>query len=76
MVVLGMTVVYSLGFMAAITYFYEMFLFDPTSFTAFRSSLMFSLGFGGLFSFGLAYIVLAFTVGNALVHGTLIMSCR
>jgi hypothetical protein len=48
MMILGMTVVYSLGFMAAITYFYEMFLFKPTSFTAFRSSLMFSLGFGAL----------------------------
>jgi hypothetical protein len=76
MVVLGLTVVYSLGFMAAITYFYEMFLFDPTSFTAFRSSLMFSLGFGALFSFALAYIVLAFSVGKALVNGTLAMPCH
>ncbi len=74
MVVLGLTVVYSLGFMAAVTYFYEMFLFDPTNFTAFRSSFMFSLGFGALFSFALAYIVLAFSVGYALVKGTLMMS--
>lgn len=74
MVVLGLTVLYSLGFMAAITYFYEMFLFEPHSFTAFRSSFMFSLGFGALSTFALAYLVLAFSVAYALVKGTLI-SC-
>lgn len=34
MVLLGFTVVYGLLFMALLTYFYEMFLFDPASFTA------------------------------------------
>jgi hypothetical protein len=76
MMILGMTVVYSLGFMAAITYFYEMFLFDPASFTALKSCLMFSLGFGTLFCFAVAYLVLAFDVGIALVNGTLAVSCH
>jgi hypothetical protein len=76
MMILGLTVFYSLSFMALTTYFYEMFLFEPTSFTAFRSSLMFSLGFGALLCFALAYLVLAFNVGKALVNGTLAMPCH
>jgi len=76
MMILGLTVFYSLSFMALTTYFYEMFLFNPASFTAFKSSLMFSLGFGALFCFALAYLVLAFNVGKALVNGTLPVSCH
>lgn len=39
MVLLGFTVVYALLFVALLTYFYEMFLFNPASFSALRSSL-------------------------------------
>jgi hypothetical protein len=76
MVLLGFTVVYALGFMAALTYFYEMFLFDPRNFTAFRSSLIFSLGFGAFFCFALAYITLAIIVGNAIANGTLLITAH
>ena len=33
MMILGLTVFYSLSFMALMTYFYEMFLFDPANFS-------------------------------------------
>jgi len=59
MILLGLSVVYTLLFMALMTYFYEMFLFRQQSFTAFRSSLMFALGFSGFASFALAYLVLS-----------------
>jgi hypothetical protein len=75
-VLLGLTVVYALGFMAGLTYFYEMFLFDPRSFTAFRSSLVFTLGFGAFTCFALAYIVLAVIVGSAIANGTVLISLR
>jgi hypothetical protein len=71
MVLLGMTVVYALGFMAGLTYFYEMFLFDPRSFTAFRSSIVFTLGFGAFTCFAFAYIALAIIVGVAIGNGAL-----
>jgi len=74
MVLSGFTVVYALGFMATLTYFYEMFLFDPRTFTAFRSSLIFTLGFGAFTCFALAYITLAIIVGNAIASGTLLIS--
>lgn len=76
MVLLGFTVVYALGFMAELTYFYEMFLFDPQTFTAFRSSLIFTLGFGAFACFALAYITLAIIVGNAIANGTLLISAH
>jgi hypothetical protein len=76
MVLLGFTVVYALGFMAALTYFYEMFLFDPRTFTAFRSSLIFTLGFGAFSCFALAYITLAIIVGSAIANGTLLISAH
>jgi hypothetical protein len=72
-VLLGFTVVYALGFMAALTYFYEMFLFNPWNFTPFRSSLIFTLGFGAFTCFALAYITLAVIVGNAIARGTLLI---
>lgn len=74
MVLLGFTVVYALGFMAGLTYFYEMFLFDPRSFTAHRSSLVFSLGFGAFTCFATAYMVIAIIVGIAIANGTLLSS--
>jgi hypothetical protein len=76
MVLLGFTVVYALGFMAALTYFYEMFLFDPRTFTAFRSSLIFTLGFGAFTCFALAYITLSIIVGKAIANGTVLISAH
>lgn len=74
MVLLGFTVVYALAFMALLTYFYEMFLFDPESFTAFRSSLIFTLGFSAFSCFALAYIWLSIVTGTAMGNGSLTMS--
>jgi hypothetical protein len=70
---LGFTVVYALLFMALLTYFYEMFLFDPASFTAFRSSLVFTLGFSAYLCFAVAYLVLAIITGNAVGNGSLVI---
>ncbi len=72
MVLLGFTVVYGLLFMALLTYFYEMFLFNPASFKAFRSSAVFTLGFSAFFCFALAYIWLAIVTGTAIGTGSLI----
>ncbi|MGC2110760.1 MAG: hypothetical protein WA655_14665 [Candidatus Korobacteraceae bacterium] len=74
MVLLGFTVVYGLLFMALLTYFYEMFLFDPASFTAFRSSLVFTLGFSAFLCFALAYIWLSIVTGTAIGNGSLLVS--
>jgi hypothetical protein len=71
LVLLGFTVVDGLAFMSTMTYFYEMFLFNPTSFSAGRSSLMFSLGFSGFACFALAYLVIAVVMALAYTHGDL-----
>jgi hypothetical protein len=71
MVLLGSTVVYGISFMATMTYFYEMFLFNPLSYTAFRSSLMFSFGFSGFACFALAYLIISILVAAAYTNGTL-----
>jgi hypothetical protein len=71
LVLLGFTVVYALCFMGLMTYFYEMFLFDPDNFTAFRSTLIFSLGFGALTCFAFAYFALSIIVGTAISRGLL-----
>jgi hypothetical protein len=72
MMLLGFTVVYALCFMGFMTYFYEMFLFNPDGFTAFRSTLIFSLGFGALTCFAFAYFGIAIIVGTALSRGSLL----
>ena len=71
MVLLGFTVVYALAFMGLLTYFYEMQLHNPDSFTAFRSCLIFGLGFSGLCCFAIAYFALSILIGNALSNGAL-----
>jgi hypothetical protein len=71
MVLLGFTVVYALLFTALLTYFYEMFLFNPASFTAFRSSLVFTLGFSAFLCFALSYLVMAIITGIAIGNGAL-----
>jgi hypothetical protein len=72
MVLLGFTVVYALLFMALLTYFYEMFLFNPANFTAFRSSIVFTLGFSAFLCFALAYLVLSIITAIAIGNGSLI----
>jgi hypothetical protein len=74
MVLLGFTVVYALLFMALLTYFYEMFLFNPANFTAFRSSLVFTLGFSAFLCFAMAYLVLSIITGIAISNGSLVSS--
>jgi len=69
MVLLGFTVVYALLFMALLTYFYEMFLFNPANFTAFRSSLIFTLGFSAFACFAMAYLGLAIVMAKAFSTG-------
>ena len=71
MVLLGFTVVYALSFMGLVTYFYEMQLQYPDSFTMFRSVLIFSLGFGGLGCFAVSYFALSILIGNAISTGAL-----
>lgn len=70
-VLLGFTVVYALSFIGLLTYFYEMQLQDPDTFTAIRSCLIFSFGFGGLACFAFAYFCIAISIGTALSNGTL-----
>jgi hypothetical protein len=75
-VLLGFTVVYALLFMSLLTYFYEMFLFNPASFTAFRSSLVFSLGFGAFLCFAVSYLALSIITGVAIGTGSLVLPKR
>lgn len=70
-VMLSFTVFFGLFFMATMTYFYEMFLFDPSSYSAGRSSMMFSTGFSGFACFALAYFVIAVQIATAYMSGTL-----
>ena len=69
MVLLGLTVVYALFFMGLLTYFYEMFLFNPASFKAIRSSLIFALGFSAFWCFALAYLALAIVMAMGFSSG-------
>jgi hypothetical protein len=71
MVLLGFTVVYALAFMGILTYFYEMQLQNPDTFTATRSCILFSLGFGGLACFAIAYFVLSILIGMGISNGTI-----
>jgi hypothetical protein len=68
MVLLSLAVVYALLFMALLTYFYEMFLFNPNNFGAFHSSTIFTLGFSSFACFGLAYISLALVFAQKVSH--------
>jgi hypothetical protein len=68
LVLLGFSVFYSVGFMVALTYFYEEFLYFRNSYSALKYGLVHALGFGGLFCFAFAYIALAVRVGWALIY--------
>ena len=68
LILLGFCVLYSIGFMALLSYFYERFLYDNRTYAPWKYGLLHGLGFGALFCFALAYIVLAGGVTNALIH--------
>src|SRR2546429_5280580 len=69
LILLGLCVLYSVGFMALLTYFYERFLYNDQSYLPWKYGLLHALGFGALFCFALAYIVLAGGVANAVIYG-------
>jgi len=64
LVLLGVSVIYSVGFIGFLIYFYEAFLHFPESYTRLRYSLVQAFGFSSLICFSLAYVWLAFTLGN------------
>jgi len=68
LILLGLCVLYSVGFMALLTYFYERFLYDDQTYTPWKYGLLHGLGFGALFCFALAYIVLAGGIANAVIY--------
>jgi hypothetical protein len=64
LVLLGLTVSYSVLFIAFLTRFYEDFLHFPSSYTKFRYLLVQAFGFSALLCFPTAYVWLAFALGN------------
>jgi uncharacterized membrane protein len=76
LVLLGFSVLYCVGFMAMLTYFYEGFLYDRNSYSAARYALVHALGFAGLISFALAYIWLAGRVSWAVIYTTAMTSTK
>jgi hypothetical protein len=65
LVFFGLTVLYSVLFMALLAFFHEKFLYDNRSYTPWKYGLVNALGFGGLLCFGIAYGVLAIGAGFA-----------
>jgi hypothetical protein len=76
MVLFGFTVVYALAFMGLLTYFYEMQLQNPDTFSASRSCVLFSLGFSALGCFASAYFMLSLLIGSALSRGIMVSGGR
>jgi hypothetical protein len=68
LILLGLCVLYSVGFMALLSYFYERFLYGVQTYKPWKYGLLHGLGFGALSCFALAYIVLAGGVANAVIH--------
>ena len=64
LVLLGVSVVYAVLFIAFLTRFYEYFLHFPDSYTKFKYSLVQALGFSSLCCFSLAYVWLAMAIGG------------
>jgi hypothetical protein len=69
-ILLGFSVLYSVGFMALLTYFYEDFLYNQSSYSPRKHSIVHALGFGGLACFAVAYFFIAVCLGWALVYAT------
>jgi len=68
LVLLGFSVLYCIGFMVALTYFYEGFLYNRNSYSPTKYSLVHALGFAGWICFALAYIWLAGRVGWSVIY--------
>ncbi len=68
LVLLGLTVLYCVLFMALLAVFYEKFLYDNLSYKPWKYGLINALGFAGLFCFGTAYVVLAVGAGFAAIY--------
>jgi hypothetical protein len=68
LVLLGFSVLYCVGFMAMLTYYYEGFLYDRSSYSPTKYGLVHALGFGGLICFAVAYIGLAVRVGWGVIY--------
>jgi|SRR5579859_296929 len=68
LILLGLCVFYGIGFMVALTYFYESFLYDSKSYKAWKYALVHALGFGGLLCFAFAYVFFALRIGYAMIY--------
>jgi len=68
LVLLGFSVLYCVGFMAMLTYYYEGFLYERNSYSPSRYGVVHALGFGGLICFALAYIWLAARVAWGVIY--------
>jgi hypothetical protein len=68
LMLLGFAVLWGVCFIAWMSYCYETALYSPHNFGAKSSSTTFGLGFGALFCFAIAYLVLAIIVAKGFVH--------
>jgi len=69
MVLLGASVLFCVIFMAALTYFYENFLYRNDSYSAWKYGLVNALGSSGLLCFAIAYVFLAVAMAKATLVG-------
>jgi hypothetical protein len=70
-VLLGITVVFSVLFMVFLTYFYENFLYSPDTYTFRKQAVLLGFGFSGLGCFALAYLVLSIQAAYAFGQGAI-----
>ena len=70
LVLLGACVAFCVLFMVALTYFYENFLYNASTYKAWRYGLVNALGFTALICFATAYTALAFAIASAVLSGS------
>jgi len=70
LVLLGFSALYSISFMALLTYFYEGFLYQRNSYSPSKYGFVTALGFGGFICFAVAYLWLAVRVGWAVMYAS------
>lgn len=68
LVLLGFSVLYFVGFMAMLTFYYEGFLYERSSYSPTKYGLVNALGFGGFICFAVAYISLAIRVAWGMIY--------
>lgn len=71
MTLLGVTILFSVLFMALLSHFYEESLYDPQRYTAFRAAIVAALGFTSLICFAIAYLVLSIGFSMAFANGSI-----